>query len=98
MQIIYLYHHEECALGSFNFPKAFFWDINEKDIERTLADSKEWVMVRVFQYGNLDDIDSVIALYGKQRTAEILAKSELPPVAGAMAFLFLGVDPTHKYA
>lgn len=77
------------------FRRALFWDINEKDIERVLVESDDWVVTRVFEYGTLNDIFDVIDLYGKKKVKAILTKSDLRPMARAMAFLSLGVD-THK--
>lgn len=73
-----------------------FWDINEKDIEKALVESDDWVVARVFEYGTLDDIFDVIELYGKEKVKEILMKSKLPPVSAAMALLYLGVHARKK--
>jgi hypothetical protein len=78
--------------------RALFWDINENDIERVLVDSDEWVILRVFQYGSLQDIQAVIELYGVMRSKQVLSSLELPPVASAMAYLFLDIDRYKKYA
>lgn len=77
---------------------AIFWDVSPADIERVLAESGDWVIVRVFEYGTLDDIRDVIDLYGKARAKKVLSSTPLPPVARAMAYLFLDVDPDNKYA
>jgi hypothetical protein len=78
--------------------RALFWDINEKDIERVLVESDDWVVHRVFEYGTLEDISDVIDLYGEQKVKAILMKSELRPLSRAMAFLFLGIDTHKRYA
>ncbi len=78
--------------------RPLFWDINEKDIDRTLVECDEWVIPRVFEYGSLSDIREVISLYGKDRARSVLAELELKPMSRAMAFLFLDMDPEKRYA
>ncbi|HCW05979.1 MAG TPA: hypothetical protein DGG95_01290 [Cytophagales bacterium] len=80
------------------FRRALFWDISEKDIDRALQESDDWVMVRVFEYGSLTDISQVIQLYGSEKCAAVLSSASLRPMAAAMAYLFLNVDPSRKYA
>lgn len=78
--------------------RPLFWDINEKDIDRVLAESDEWVIPRVFEYGSLTDIREVIRLYGKDRTRSVLSQLKLKPMSRAMAFLFLDMDQEKRYA
>jgi hypothetical protein len=73
------------------FRRELFWDINENDIERTLIESDEWVIPRIFEYGDLKEIAEVIKLYGENKTKAILAQTQLRPMARAMAFLFLDI-------
>jgi hypothetical protein len=84
--------------SNLKFRRALFWDIHENEIERALVESDDWVVVRVFEYGTLNDIFNVVDLYGKEKVKSILIKSELRPMARAMAFLFLGVDTHKRYA
>jgi hypothetical protein len=53
-------------MNSLSSERALFWDVNQRDIERVLVESDEWVIVRVFQYGTLEDIKAVIKLYGRE--------------------------------
>jgi hypothetical protein len=46
----------------------------------------------------LEDIQAVIELYGRERSKEVLSAIELPPIANAMAYLFLDIDRNKKYA
>jgi hypothetical protein len=78
--------------------RPLFWDINENDIEKALVESVDWVVVRVFEFGSIEDIFDVIELYGKQKVRETLTRETLQPVSAAMAFLFLDVDVHRKYA
>lgn len=78
--------------------RPLFWDIDEKDIPNALVKCDEWVLVRVLQYGTLNDIDLVIAFYGEQRARKVLAAIDMPDVAYAMAHLYLGIDKRKKYA
>lgn len=78
--------------------RPLFWDVRAGDIATVLTESDEWVVPRVFQYGELEDIEAVIGLYGSSRTREILLHSRLPRVAEAMAFLFLDIDKDMRYA
>lgn len=77
--------------------KELFWEVNPDRIETILRDSGEWVIVRVFEYGEIDDIFDVIELYGEQRVKEVLQKEKLKPVAIVMAYLFVGVDKYNRY-
>jgi hypothetical protein len=83
--------------SELRFRRPLFWDVNENDIEKTLVESDSWVVVRAFEFGTLEDIFNVIALYGKERVKDILIKEKLQPLSAAMAFLFLGVDAHKKY-
>jgi hypothetical protein len=56
------------------------------------------VVVRVFEFGSIEDIFDVIELYGKQKVREILTRETLQPVSAAMAFLFLDIDVRRKHA
>lgn len=73
--------------------RELFWDIKEDDIPKALRDSAEWVIVRVFEYGNLDEIRKVINLYGEDYVKEVLMQATLRPMARAMARLFLSINP-----
>jgi hypothetical protein len=76
--------------------RSLFWDINENNIEKALHESEDWVIERVFEYGELNDIFDVINLYKKEKVAEVLSKAKLKPMARAMAFLFLDLE-TNKF-
>lgn len=78
--------------------RPLFWDVRAGDIATVLKDSDEWVVPRVFHYGELEDIEAVIRLYGPARTREILLHAKLSRVAEAMAFLFLDIDKDLRYA
>lgn len=78
--------------------RALFWDVAEAEIEAALQNAPQWVVPRVFQYGTLEDIDSVISLYGEEKTREILMQTNMEPVTRSMAFLFLGIDKDRRYA
>lgn len=72
--------------------KELFWEINPNSIEAAFRENDDWVIVRVFEYGTLEDISDVIEFYGKEKTSEVLAREPLKPTAAAMAYLFLNVD------
>ena len=74
-----------------------FWDINEKDIEKALLESDSWVIERIFEYGEIPDIEEVIKLYGKERTKEVLHQATLRPMAKVMAFHFFAIDKNGEY-
>ncbi len=77
--------------------RSLFWDIDEKNIEQSLMDSGDWVIVRVFDYGDIEDIEEVIELYGVERTKKILLETNLRPMAKTMAYLFLNIDKKNEY-
>ena len=72
---------------------ALFLDIAEKDITRTLSSSKDWVVVRVFEYGTIEEISEIINYYGRDTVKLILESAgALKPVTKAMARLFLDLN------
>ena len=82
----------ETTNGNINLSKELFWDIPEKNIVIALNRSSEWVVVRVFEYGTLEEIAEIIKFYGQEKIKELLLKSNLRPMAKAMARLFLDVE------
>ncbi|MBS1680508.1 MAG: hypothetical protein JST48_02240 [Bacteroidetes bacterium] len=78
--------------------RALFWDINEKEIDKALIHSSDWVVNRVFEYGSIEDIREVIRFYKADNVKRILEHSPLKPLTRAMAYLFLGIDKDGRYA
>ncbi len=72
--------------------RALFWDIAEDTIERALAEYDEWVILRVFEYGELEDIFDVINLYTRERVVAVFTNARPKPMARAMAILFLDIE------
>jgi len=72
--------------------KELFWDIAESQIADTIEASPSWVILRVFQYGELSEIADVIDHYGKEQVNDVLVKGNLKPMSKAMAFYFLDLD------
>ena len=75
-----------------------FWEISPDRILQALSENDEWVIVRIFEYGNITDIFDVIKLYGEDHVRKVLHKEKLKPTATVMAYLFLGVDRYNRYA
>lgn len=84
----------ETEKGTVKLGRALFWEINEKDIARALVESDEWVVLRVFEYGTLDEIAALIRYYGKENVKDILwqLKSQLKPVTKAMAWYYFDLE------
>ena len=82
----------ETANGKIHLAKELFWDIPEMNIATALSDSADWVTVRVFEYGTLEEITEVIKFYGAEKVKESLLQTKLRPMARAMAWLFLDID------
>jgi Mg/Co/Ni transporter MgtE len=78
--------------------KELFWEVRPERIGDVLRDSSEWAIVRIFEYGELEDIADVIRLFGRDRVKNVLSNEKLNKVAAVMAFLFLGVDRYNRYA
>lgn len=78
--------------------KELFWEVNPNRIEQILRESDDWVIVRVFEYGEIEDIFDVINLYGEEKVKAVLINEKLKPIASVMAYLFLGVDRYNNYA
>lgn len=76
---------------------ALFWDISPARIPTALRENDDWVIVRVFEYGTIEDIYRVIGLYGSKKATEVLRHEKLRPMASAMAYLFLNVDRYGKH-
>ncbi len=81
----------------FSSRPALFWDISPERIPTALRENDDWVIVRVFEYGTIEEIFKVIELYGKRKTIDVLSRERLKPMAEAMAHLFLGVDRYGKH-
>jgi hypothetical protein len=77
--------------------RPLFWDIRPERIPIALRDSDDWAIVRIFEYGTLDDISDCIELYGESKVSEVLSSSSLRPTAYVMGYLFLGLDSQGKY-
>lgn len=77
--------------------KALFWDINPERVGVALRENDDWAIVRIFEYGTITDIFNAIEFYGPEKTASVLNREKLRPTARVMAYLFLNVDPEHRY-
>lgn len=53
------------------FRKAIFWDIDLEQLD--WMDNKEWVIRRVFEYGNEKEIETILQFYGKKTVSSLLA-------------------------
>lgn len=78
--------------------KELFWDVNPEQIARTIHESDEWAIIRVFEYGEIEDIFDAIELFGEKKVREVLSREKLKPVTAVMAYLFLGIDRYNRYA
>lgn len=78
--------------------KDLFWDINIEHIDRVFSENDDWVILRVVEYGTLEDIYELINLYGAEKVKEVLDTENLKPMSTAMAFLFFGIDKHNNYA
>ena len=74
-----------------------FWEVSPDRIQQILRENDDWVIVRVFEYGEINDIFDVIKLDGEDNVKEVLRRDKLKPVAAVMAFLFLDVDRYGKF-
>lgn len=83
---------DKAILSSFHSKPYLFWDIASTRIPGALVDNDDWVIVRIFEYGSLKDIQEVISLYGEAKVIKVLSTEKIRPMAASMAFLFLGID------
>lgn len=73
--------------------KSLFWDIPEGDILNVLSHSKDWVVIRVFEYGSIEEIAEIIKYYGAETVVALLESNRsLRPVTKAMARVFLDLN------
>ena len=77
--------------------KELFWDISPERVGAALRENDDWAIVRIFEYGKIADIFDAIEFYGPQKTASVLSSQKLKPTGRVMAYLFLNVDPEHRY-
>lgn len=77
--------------------KELFWDISPERVGTVLLENDDWAIVRIFEYGKIKDIFDAIEFYGPQKAASILSREKLRPTGRVMAYLFLNVDPEHRY-
>jgi hypothetical protein len=77
--------------------KELFWDISPERVGTVLCENDGWAIVRIFEYGKIRDILDAIEFYGRQKTTSVLSREKLRPTARVMAYLFLNVDPEHRY-
>jgi hypothetical protein len=78
--------------------KELFWEVNPENIVHILRECDDWAIIRVFEYGQLEDIYDAIELFGEQKVREVLSREKLKPVTSVMAYLFLGIDRYNRYA
>jgi hypothetical protein len=88
----------ERPVNNLIYRRELFWEVDPARIEQILRESDDWAIVRVFEYGEIEDILNAIELYGEQKIKEVLSTEKLKPVAYVMAYLFLGIDPHNRYA
>lgn len=78
--------------------RELFWEVSPERIEGVLRESSDWAIVRIFEYGELEDIADAIRLFGREKVKNVLSKEKLNKIGAVMAFLFLGVDRYNRYA
>lgn len=54
------------------FRKAIFWDINLDELD--WIENQSWVIQRVFEYGNEQEIKAIISFYGKNSVSSVIEK------------------------
>ncbi|KYP13504.1 hypothetical protein [Flavihumibacter sp. CACIAM 22H1] len=59
---------------SFLLPGYAFWDVKRENLD--FSRDKAFIVSRLFERGKLDDVLSVIVLYGKDETAAILLNNK----------------------
>lgn len=77
--------------------KELFWEIDAQRVETALRENDDWAIVRIFEYGKISDMHEAIEFYGREKTIQVLSREKLRPTARVMAYLFLNVDPEHRY-
>lgn len=77
--------------------RELFWEVSPDRIPQILQENDDWVIVRVFEYGEISDIYDVIRLYGEDKVKQVLRREKLKPVSAVMAYLFLNVDRYGKF-
>jgi len=89
---------EKVSASNLIKQKHLFWEIDPNQIPNALIKNDDWVIVRVFEYGSIDDINDVIELYGEEKVKKVLSEQKLKRTAEVMAYLFLGIDRYNRYA
>jgi len=55
-------------------PGYAFWDVNRENLD--FSRDKSFIISRLFERGKLDDVLSVIVMYGKDETANIVVNNK----------------------
>ncbi len=72
---------------------AVFWDIQMSQLN--YEKSSDFIICRVFNYGNFNEMADVIICYGKAYVKELLLSTiNLDPIGLASAAAFLGIPQT----
>jgi hypothetical protein len=61
-----------------NLPKTLFWDVDYDSLD--FEKYASWVIVRVFERGDVEDIRAVRRHYGDEKVREALTKAKFLPL------------------
>ena len=77
------------AKNTIPLPGYAFWDVKRENLD--LSRDKVFIISRMFERGNLEDVLSLIAFYGKDKTGEVLKSNEYLNRQGLyLAYTLLG--------
>jgi hypothetical protein len=62
------------AKNTLPLPGYAFWDVKRDDLD--FSRDKGFIISRMFERGNLDDVLSLVAFYGKDETGNILKSNK----------------------
>jgi|GEM_PF-2853950 len=81
-----------------NLGKELFWDVALERVPDIIRNNPAWVLPRVLEYGELEEIDLMIYYYGEEKSRAIVKElmHELRPMGRAMARLFLDIPYSQR--
>lgn len=72
-----------------------FWDIDYNNIEWDNQDYRQYLLIKIFNHGTIEDIQNAIRYYGKELViAELTSAEKLPETVYYLALSIFQLKPT----
>lgn len=78
-----------------NISKRAFWDIDYNNIDWNNLEYRQYLLIKIFNHGTIDDIKNAIQYYGRKSIVEELTSAEkLPETVYYLALTIFQLKPT----